>query len=64
VFTLTAVAVFPCFRILKLVMLKCGIDNGFSYVKSPMLHAILLHRLGLREYVLHLLLCCVGRPKV
>ena len=56
VFTLTAVAAFPsCFRILKRVMLKCGIDSGFSYGKSPMLLAVLLVRLGRREYVLHLL---------
>jgi len=64
VFTLTPVTVFPCFRVLKLVMLKCGIDHGFSYVKSPMLHAVLLLKLGLREYVLHLLLCYICRPKV
>jgi len=56
VFTLTAVTVFPCFRVLKLVTLKCGTDHGFSYVKSPMLHAVILCRLGLREYVLHVLL--------
>jgi len=43
VFTLTAVTVFPCyFRVLKLVTLKCGIDHGFSYVKSPILHTVLL----------------------
>jgi hypothetical protein len=62
VFTSTAVAVFPCFRVLKLVILKCGIDHGFSYVKSPTLHAVLLIRLGLREYVFHVL-CYACRPK-
>jgi hypothetical protein len=42
VFKLTAVAVVPSFfRVLKLVTLKCWIDHGFSYVKSPVLHAIL-----------------------
>jgi hypothetical protein len=64
VFTLTAVTVFPCyFRVLKLVTLKCGIDHGFRCVKSSMLHAVLLCRLDPREYVLHLLLCYVCRPK-
>ena len=55
--TLTAVAMFPCyFRVITLVTLKCGIDHRFSYMKSPVLHAVLLHRLGQREYVLPLLL--------
>jgi hypothetical protein len=63
-------SVYSCFRITRFVTLKCGIDHGFSYVKSPMLRAVLhqdlwllLLRLGLREYVLHLLLCCVCRRK-
>ena len=41
VFTLTAVAVFPCFRVLENVMLKSGIDNGLRYVNSTMMIALL-----------------------
>ena len=40
VFTLTAVAVFPCFRVLKLVMLTLRMNK--SNVKSPVFHAVLV----------------------
>jgi hypothetical protein len=71
VYTSANIAVLPsCFRIIRFVMLKYGIDHGFSYVNSPMLHAVLhkdlqllLLRLGLREYVLHLLLRYVSKCK-
>jgi hypothetical protein len=43
VFTLTALAVFPCFRVLKFVMLKCWIyQHRIRNLKSPVFHVIAL----------------------
>jgi len=59
VFTLTAVGVFPCFRILKLVMFKSGIDDVLTSSHSHLFHAPLHHNrllLLLRSLLLLLLL--------
>jgi hypothetical protein len=72
VFTLTAVAVFPsCFRIIRLVTSKCWMYHGFRNVKSEMPHAVLHQKSqlpmllpGLREYVLHFVLCYICRSEV
>ena len=44
VFTLTALGVFPCFRVLRLVMFKCGLDDVLTSSHSHIFCALLHHK--------------------